>query len=60
MIPIAKPLIGEEEKRAVEEVLNSGMLVSGPKVKEFEDGIEITPGKYHGAAIEMAFKKTPR
>jgi len=24
----------------------------GAKVKEFEDGIEITPGKYHGAAIE--------
>jgi len=36
MIPIAKPLIGEEEKEAVIEVLESGMLASGPKVEEFE------------------------
>lgn len=36
MIPIAKPLIGEEEKSAVMDVLNSGILASGPKVLEFE------------------------
>ena len=36
MIPIAKPLIGEEEQRAVSEVLGSGMIASGPRVKEFE------------------------
>ncbi len=36
MIPIAKPLIGEEEKTAVMNVLNSGMLASGPKTEEFE------------------------
>ena len=36
MISIAKPMIGEEEKRAVVDVLNSGMLASGPKVEEFE------------------------
>ena len=37
MIPIAKPLIGEEEKNAVMEVLNSGVIVQGPKVKELEE-----------------------
>jgi perosamine synthetase len=37
MIPIAKPQIGEEEKQAVLEVLDSGMLAQGPKVKAFEE-----------------------
>ena len=36
MIPIAKPLLGEEEKFAVAKVLESGMLASGPKTEEFE------------------------
>lgn len=36
MIPIAKPLIGEEEKRAVQDVLDSGMLAQGPRVEAFE------------------------
>ena len=36
-IPIAKPLIGDEEKKAVCSVLDSGMLAQGPKVKEFEE-----------------------
>jgi perosamine synthetase len=37
MIPIAQPEIGEEEITAVTDVLRSGMLASGPKVKAFED-----------------------
>ena len=36
MIPIAKPYIGEEEKKAVLEVLDSGIISQGPKVEEFE------------------------
>ena len=36
-IPIAKPVIGEEESKAVEDVLNSGMLTQGEEVKRFED-----------------------
>jgi len=36
MIPIAKPLIGEDEKKAVVQVLDSGMIACGPKVEEFE------------------------
>ena len=36
MIHIAKPLLGEEEQRAVSEVLESGIIASGPKVALFE------------------------
>ena len=35
-IPFGKPLIGDEEKRAVMEVLNGSILVHGPRAKEFE------------------------
>lgn len=50
MIPIAKPLIGEEEKKAVVEVLESGMLASGPKVEEFEKGFAKFVGVKHAIA----------
>lgn len=36
-IPAARPDIGEEEKDAVIEVLGSGQIAMGPKVKEFEE-----------------------
>lgn len=36
MIPIAKPFIGEDEKKAVADVLNSGIIAQGPKVEKFE------------------------
>jgi len=35
-IPLASPELGEEEKRAVLEVLDSSILSIGPKVEEFE------------------------
>lgn len=37
MISMAKPVIGEEEKQAVLEVLDSGFLAQGPRVKAFEE-----------------------
>jgi dTDP-4-amino-4,6-dideoxygalactose transaminase len=36
MINIAQPLIGDEEKQAVMEVLDSGILAQGPRVAAFE------------------------
>ncbi|MEM5766655.1 MAG: DegT/DnrJ/EryC1/StrS family aminotransferase [Candidatus Aenigmatarchaeota archaeon] len=39
MIKIASPAIGEEEIESVEEVLRSGILAQGPRVKEFEEKI---------------------
>ena len=41
-IPIAKPFIGEAEKQAVMEVLNSGQLAQGAKVKAFEEKFAVT------------------
>jgi perosamine synthetase len=35
-IPFGRPLIGEEEKMAVEQVLSGPILVHGPKSEEFE------------------------
>ncbi len=37
MIPAAKPLIGEEERVAVDRVLRSGMVAQGPEVAAFEE-----------------------
>jgi perosamine synthetase len=36
MIPISKPLLGQEEIEAVKKVLNSGLLVYGREAKKFE------------------------
>ena len=36
MIPAAQPLIGEEERAAVDRVMRSGMLAQGPEVEAFE------------------------
>lgn len=38
MIHMAKPQIGEDEKKAVMDVLDSGILAQGPRVKAFEEG----------------------
>ena len=37
MIPISKPMLGEEEKAAVLKVLESGQIAQGPKVADFEE-----------------------
>ncbi|MCJ7622094.1 MAG: DegT/DnrJ/EryC1/StrS family aminotransferase [Anaerolineaceae bacterium] len=50
MINIASPIIGEEEKNAVLEVLESGMLAQGPKVKAFEDAFADYCGVKHAVA----------
>ncbi len=51
MIPIAKPVIGEEEISQVVEVLRSGMIVQGKKVAEFEDRFSRYIGSRHGIAV---------
>lgn len=37
MISIAKPLVGKEEEAAIHEVIESGYLVQGPRVKKLEE-----------------------
>lgn len=51
MITLAKPIIGEEEKNAVMQVLNSGMLAQGPKVKELEEAFAKYVGCKHAIAV---------
>lgn len=50
MINIAKPQIGEEEKKAVMEVLDSGMIAQGPRVKAFEEAFAAMCGVKHAVA----------
>ncbi|MCD6355831.1 MAG: DegT/DnrJ/EryC1/StrS family aminotransferase [Anaerolineaceae bacterium] len=50
MISIAKPIIGEEEKKAVLEVLDSGIITQGPRVKVFEEGFAKMCGVKHAVA----------
>jgi perosamine synthetase len=50
-IPIAKPNFGKEEENTVKEVLESGILVSGPKTKAFEKEYAEYIGVEHAVAV---------
>lgn len=50
MIPISKPFIGDEEKQAVMAVLDSGMLVQGPRVAQLEEKFAALCGVKHAIA----------
>lgn len=50
-VPIAKPIIGEEEIENVVEVLKSGMIAQGPKVEEFEERFAEWVGAEYGIAV---------
>src|SRR3989338_6161929 len=49
-ISMAKPLLGEEEKGAVLEVLDSGIIAQGPKVEKFEKKFAEFIGVKHAIA----------
>jgi len=51
IIKVATPIIGEEEIRAVAEVLRSGYYVSGPNVKAFEEAWAEYVGVEHAVAV---------
>jgi perosamine synthetase len=50
MICIAKPLIGADEKQAVLEVLDSGIIAQGPRVRAFEGAFAQLCGTSHAIA----------
>ncbi|GIW14088.1 MAG: aminotransferase DegT [Tepidiforma sp.] len=50
-IPVARPFIGEAEKRAVMEVLDSGQLAAGPRVEAFERAFADYIGARHAIAV---------
>lgn len=63
MIPIAKPVIGEEEIEAVKRVIKSGMLAQGREVENFEKefasyiGVRNAVAVANGtAALDLALK----
>jgi dTDP-4-amino-4,6-dideoxygalactose transaminase len=49
-IPFGKPIIGDEERKAVMEVLNGSILVHGARAKEFESVFS----KYTGAGYAVS------
>ena len=50
MIPISKPYLGEAEKKAVMEVLDSGMLAQGPRTARLEERFAQVCGVKHAIA----------
>ena len=51
MIQLAKPWIGEDERRAVAAVLESGQLVQGALVERFEQAVAALIGRGHAIAV---------
>jgi perosamine synthetase len=50
-LPLARPVLGEAEERAVLEVLRSGQLSLGPRVPEFERAFAERVGARHASAV---------
>jgi dTDP-4-amino-4,6-dideoxygalactose transaminase len=51
LIPLARPVLGEQEERAVIEVLRSGQLSLGPRVEQFECRFAERLGVPHASAV---------
>lgn len=51
VIPFGKPMIGDEERKAVMEVLQGDTLVHGPRIKEFETQFAAYTGAKRGVAV---------
>ncbi len=50
-VPLAQPVLGEEEERRVLEVLRSGQLSLGPRVPAFEGAFAAFVGAPHASAV---------
>ncbi len=51
MIPIAKPLLGADEVRAVSDTIMSGIIAEGPRVADFEQAFADYIGVEHAIAV---------
>jgi dTDP-4-amino-4,6-dideoxygalactose transaminase len=53
-LPLAKPVLGKEEERAVIAALRSGWITLGPKTAEFEEAFKKYIGCKHAIAVNSA------
>jgi perosamine synthetase len=53
MIPIARPVIGEDEINAVTAVLKSGLIAQGKKIEEFEEAFAKFIGTKYAVAVNF-------
>lgn len=51
MIPVMRPLLGEEEAQAAAEAVRSGWVAQGPRVARFERAFADRIGAGHGVAV---------
>jgi perosamine synthetase len=51
MIPVMRPLLGDEEAMAAAEAVRSGWVAQGPRVAEFEAAFASSVGAAHGVAV---------
>ncbi|WP_312877790.1 DegT/DnrJ/EryC1/StrS family aminotransferase [Lentzea indica] len=51
MIPVMRPLLGEEEALAAAEAVRSGWVAQGPRVRQFEEAFAASVGAGHGVAV---------
>ena len=54
LIPVAKPFFTEAEVKAAGEVISSGWVAQGPKVREFEEAFRAYVGADHACAVANA------
>lgn len=54
LVPVARPLLGEEEANAVADVVRSGMIAAGRKVADFEKAFATYVGADHAVATSNA------
>ena len=53
-LPFARPFVGDEEIELVSDVLRSGWLTTGPRVREFEERFAEYVGVEHAVAVSSA------
>jgi perosamine synthetase len=51
MIPVMRPVLGEEEAQAAAEAVRSGWVAQGPRVAGFEEAFSSKVGAQHGVAV---------
>ena len=51
MIPIARPVLGDEEIAGAERCIRSGWLTQGPEVAQFEQEFAAAVGAAHACAV---------